>query len=160
MGATTRITKDVKEKAEVLQRYFMSVFTKEETNPPRIPKKTAHIMNDIVISREQVAMKLKELNPSKSQGPDHIHPKVLKELYNILDLPLSIIFNSSVQNTEIPKDWKESIVTPIYKKGPKNDPGNYRPVSLTSIPSKVLESIIKDQIIDFITHNNLLSPAQ
>jgi hypothetical protein len=44
----------------------------------------------------------------------------------------------------VPKNWKEAIVTPIYKRGPKAEPGNYRPVSLTSVPCKVMESLIKD----------------
>ena len=91
----------------------MSVFTKEKGNPPSIPKKTMHKMTDFNVTKELVSKKLKELNPTKSQGPDNIHPRVLKELYNTLDLPLSIIYNSSLQKSEIPSDWKESIVTPI-----------------------------------------------
>jgi hypothetical protein len=56
--------------------------------------------------------------------------------------------------------WKTINVTPIYKKGAKADPGNYRPVSLTSVRCKILESIVKDTMMDHLLRKNLLSPSQ
>ena len=52
------------------------------------------------------------------------------------------------------------MVVPIYKKGPKGDPGNYRPVSLTSIPGKLMESIIKDELMGHLLENNLIKETQ
>jgi hypothetical protein len=57
----------------------------------------------------------------------------------------------------LPTDWKEAQVTPSFKKCDKNCPGNYRPVSLTSVVCKVMESVVKDRLIDHLTANNLLS---
>ncbi len=60
---------------------------------------------------------------------------------------LEMIFNMALETGRSPQDWKLADVTPISKKGTKGDPGNYRPISLTSVPCKVLESIVKDRII-------------
>jgi hypothetical protein len=69
------------------------------------------------------------LNPTKAQGPDNILPKVLKELSKELALPLSILFNKSLETGTIPLDWNSAEVVAIFKKGTRSDPGNYRPVS-------------------------------
>ncbi|KFM12913.1 hypothetical protein AS27_00888, partial [Aptenodytes forsteri] len=79
---------------------------------------------------------LRHLDAHKSQVPDGIHPRVLRELAEVLAKPLSIIYQQSWLTGEVPDDWRLANVTPIYKKGRKEDPGNYRPVSLTSVPGK------------------------
>jgi Reverse transcriptase (RNA-dependent DNA polymerase) len=84
----------------------------------------------------------------------------LKELVNELSLPLTIILRRSLDENKIPQDWKEAVVTPIYKKGTKSDPGNYRPVSLTSVPCKLLESIINDAITEHLSTNKLINDSQ
>ena len=71
-----------------------------------------------------------KLNVCKSMGPDDIHPRVLKEMADVVAEPLSIIFEKSRLSGEVPDDWRKGYVTRIYKKGSKEDPGNYRPVSL------------------------------
>ena len=79
-------------------------------------------------------------------GPDGIHPRVLKELPGVLAKLLSSIYQQSWLTREVPTDWKLANVTPIHKKGQKDDPGNYRPVSLTSVPGKLMEQIILSTI--------------
>ncbi|KAK4824609.1 LOW QUALITY PROTEIN: hypothetical protein QYF61_016878 [Mycteria americana] len=79
---------------------------------------------------------LHHLDTHKSVGLDGIHPRVLRELVEELATPLSIIYQQSWLTGEVPDDWRLANVTPIYKKGWKEDPGNYRPVSLTSVPVK------------------------
>ena len=68
-----------------------------------------------------------------------MHPHVLREMAELIAKPLSVIFEKSHRIGEVPVDWRKSNVTPVFKKGKKEDPGNYKPVSLTSVPGKVME---------------------
>ncbi|KFW83748.1 hypothetical protein N305_03324, partial [Manacus vitellinus] len=95
-----------------------------------------------VIKEETISDLLSHLDPHKSMGPDGIHPRVMRELAEELAKPPSIIYQQSWLTGEVPDDWKLANVPPIHKKGRKEDPGNYRPVSLTSVPGKVMEQII------------------
>ncbi|KFU87733.1 RNA-directed DNA polymerase from mobile element jockey, partial [Chaetura pelagica] len=85
---------------------------------------------------------LSNLDIHKSMGLDGMHPRVLRELVEVIARPLSIIFSKSWVKGEVPEDWRIANVTPVYKKGKKEDLGNYRPVSLTSIPGKVMEQLV------------------
>jgi len=76
---------------------------------------------------------LRHMNTYKSMGPDGMHPRVLRELADELAKPLSIIFQQSCLTGEVPDDWRIASVTPISKKSQKEDPGNCRLVSLTSV---------------------------
>ena len=93
-------------------------------------------------------------------GPDGIHPRVLKELAGVLTKPLSIIYQQSWLTREVPTDWKLANVTPIYKKGRKDDLGNYRPVSLTSVPGKLMEQLIQSTITQHMWDNQMIRPSQ
>ncbi|KFQ85035.1 hypothetical protein N337_05384, partial [Phoenicopterus ruber ruber] len=95
-----------------------------------------------IIQGEMVSDLLHHLDTHKSMGPDGIHPRVLREMAQVLTKSLSTIYQQSWLTGEVPVDWKLANVKPIYKKGQKEDPGNYRPVSLTSVPEKVMEQII------------------
>ncbi|KFW82323.1 hypothetical protein N305_03489, partial [Manacus vitellinus] len=99
-----------------------------------------------VIQEETVCDLLSLLDPHKSMGPDGIHPRVMRKLAEELAKPLSIIYQQSWLTGEVPDDWKLANVTPIHKKGWKEDLGNYRPVSLTSVHGKVMEQIILSTI--------------
>ena len=118
-------------------------------------------LNDIHITKETVLKKLKNLDPTKSPGPDGVHARLLKELSEELAEPLAIIFTKQLEEGSLPKVWKDANVTPIYKKkGDKSNPGNYRPISLTSIVCKVMESIIRDDVMKHLNDNELLSCNQ
>ncbi|KFQ41628.1 hypothetical protein N333_04962, partial [Nestor notabilis] len=96
---------------------------------------------------------LKNLNVHKSMGPDEIHPQVLKKLANEVAKTLSIIFERSWQSGEVPDDWKK---TPIFKNGKVEDPGSYRPVSLTSVPGKILEQILLERMLRHMKNNEVV----
>ncbi|GAB0204157.1 mitochondrial enolase superfamily member 1 [Grus japonensis] len=93
-------------------------------------------------------------------GLGGIHPRVLRELAELLTKPLSIIYQQSWLTGKVPVDWRLANVTPIYKKGWKEDSGNYRPVSLTSVPGKVMEQIILSAIVWHIQDNQGIRPSQ
>jgi len=93
-------------------------------------------------------------------GPDGMHPRVLRELADVIAEPLPIIFERSWRTGEVPEDWRNASVTPIFKKGKKEDPGNYRPVSLTSIPGKVMEQLILEVIIKQVEEKKVIRSNQ
>ncbi|GAB0188088.1 mitochondrial enolase superfamily member 1 [Grus japonensis] len=103
---------------------------------------------------------LHHLDTDKSMVLDGIHPRVLRELGKVLTKPLSIIYQQSWLNGEVPVDWRLANVTPTYKKGQKEDPGNYRPVSLTLVPGKVMEQIILSAIMQHVQDNQVIRPSR
>ena len=152
------------DKANTLNKSFASVFTKENLeNLPSISIANwsdGKTITDLVVTPEAVENKLKMLNVNEAEGPDNIHPRILKELSKELSVPFSILFNKSLEMEIVPTEWKNAYVTALFKKGTKSDPGNYRPVSLTSVPCKVLESIIRDVIVDHMTLGKLYTECQ
>ena len=149
-------------KANCLNDFFAAVFTVEDTtNVPTMPNRhLLHHMNPLVVHQDTVLKELNKLNVNKAEGPDGIHPRLLFELRELLAEPLTIMFNKSLQEGRIPTEWKVAEVVPIFKKGAREEPNNYRPVSLTPIICKVLERIIKVHIMSHLEINDLLSDSQ
>ena len=104
--------------------------------------------------------KLQELDISKSPGPDGWHQRFLKESAEQLTVPLCVLFRKFLDSGFIPNEWKIAHVTPVFKKGNRQQSSNYRPISLTSALCKVFESILKDGITEFFATNHLLADEQ
>ena len=129
------ITDDPSEKANILNSFFSSVFTKEDTeNIPELSERyTNESLDTVKIEQTDTLKAIRKLKQSKSPGPDGIHNKILIETSEYLLEPLTKLFNKSMNSGKIPSEWKKAHVTPIFKSGDKHAANNYRPVSLTSI---------------------------
>ena len=106
---------------------------------------------------ERAIDKLKE---HSAAGPDGIAPRVVKEVKKELITPLTMLFRKSIDSGRIPDEWREAVVAPIFKKGKKSDPGNYRPVSLTNVIGKTLERIVKEELMRHVETEKVLTNAQ
>lgn len=163
-GETGELLVGNMEMAKALNEYFVSVFTIEDTkNIPTLDKQGAvgmEELNTIKITKEVVLGKLMRLKEDKSPGPDGLHPRVLREIaVGIVDA-LVIIFQNSLEAGTVPVDWKMANVTPIFKKGSKQKAGNYRPVSLTSVVGKMLETIIKETLTGHLDKHDFIGQNQ
>ena len=152
----------VSEKAEALNNFFSTTFTDE--NLTNIPDETGEILENFPdsfeITAESVQKQLEKLNQNKSPGPDGWHPVLLKSIADRISLPLSILFQKSLNEGILPSQWLKACVTAIHKKGEKGLPSNYRPISITSILCKIMESLVRDKLVEHLVQNNLISKFQ
>ena len=148
------------EKAEEFNGQFTDVFNKNEHTQVPLLDRSAPFMNDIVVSKDGVIKLLKGLNPSKALGPDELHPRVLKELATELGPVFAHLFQQSIDTGEIPKEWSLANICPLFKKSDRSLACNYRPVSLTCVPCKLLEHIVCSNIMAHLDEYKLLSYRQ
>ena len=118
-------------------------------------------MHTFTVDKEGVRKLLHGLNPHhKAEGPDHIPARFLKEFATELSPVMTLIFQASLQQGEIPDDWRQANIAPVFKKGDRSVAANYRPISLTSVCSKVLEHIIHSQIMKHLDTHQILTDQQ
>ena len=102
------------------------------------------------ITSHEVKCRLENLNPNKASGCDGVNPYVLKECTSSMSVPLAIISKKTLETGMLPGIWRDANISPIFKKGTTTEALNYRPVSLTSIPCKVMEGFIRETITDHL----------
>ena len=150
--------------ANLLNNYFSSVFNTNSLPPTTTYTSTnvnlEHVLPNFEITTDEVHKALDSLKTNKSPGPDKVYPKLLKETKSEILSSLTTVFNMSLRQGIVPSDWKKANVTPIFKKGDKQIPGNYRPISLTSVVGKLLESIIRDKIVRYLESHSLIGDSQ
>ena len=152
------INSDV-DKANLLNSYFTSQTIPPQSNIP-LPDfeyLTQARLDNIVINPSIVKKVLQNLDPSKASGPDEIGNRVLKLCADSLCNPLSLIFNKSLELGIFPDQWKEALVTAIFKKADRQLKVNYRPISLLCCLSKVFERIVFNDLYEYLTVNGLLT---
>jgi hypothetical protein len=148
--------------ADIFADVFSKVFTKESRDRiPAVPgPPNSTFLSDIDFLETVVCEKIRKLKVSKSPGPDLITAKVLSNCAAELSVPLSVLMKQSFRSGVLPPDWRSAIVRPIFKEGDKFDAANYRPVSLTFLVVKAMESIIYDQVVRFLLDCDLIPLQQ
>ena len=152
------LTATDEETAATLCEQFSSVFVREPDTCLDVNRMADNI--PVQFDEQTVLKKLLALKADKSPGPDLIHPLFLNKTASVLAKPISILFSRSFEEWKLPSDWKLAIISPIFKKGDKAKPENYRPVSLTSVLCKTMESIIRDEVVKYLQNEGLVSESQ
>jgi ribonuclease P/MRP protein subunit RPP40 len=157
------VVADSEKMANILNSWYCSVFTEEDLSnmpSPEVLYMGDNPLTEVDFTAGKVKKKLSNLKPTSAPGPDRVWARVLHDLSDALAEPLAMVFTSCLVEGVVPADWKRANVTPIFKSGSKGVPGNYRPVSLTCIVCKVMESVLRDSIVDFLAQNELLRLSQ
>lgn len=145
----------------VLNSAFCSVFTNEASGElPEYPHFAFPQMPKIEFSSEGIVNVINQLKNSSSCGIDGINAKILKNTKHISGSILSIIFQQSLDTGEVPLDWRIGKVIPVFKKGDRLSAGNYRPISLTSVCSKIMEHVIFSHVASFLSSASFFHPNQ
>ena len=151
-----KLAKTPSDKAELFNSYFSSVFQPSKPNQHQASTFSSSQLGtdaqlwEIKLSEVEVANCLRNLDTSKASGPDGIPARLLKECSQQIAPSLCSLFNLSLQFSWIPSEWKSADVAPIHKKDSKEPAENYRPISLLSIVSKVLERCVYSRFHDHI----------
>ena len=137
-NSTGRVVSDESEMAGLLNRYFASTFTQEQSGELPVAESIYRggeegLLQNIQVGVEEVKDQLGNLREDKAPGPDNMHPRVLSEVSEQVREMLTDIFYSSLKSGQVPEDWRVANVTSLFKKGSREELGNYRPVSLTSV---------------------------
>ena len=153
-----QVADSIESKANTLNDYYHKVFTTEDIShiPQPRHRHNGDILDQFVIYQEEVRKKLKKLKISSAGGPDGIQLRGMWWVSCSTNQVISAIIGWGT----LPHDWKQANITPIFKKGCCTEPGNYRPVSLTPVICKLMESVIRDQIMNHLRNNLLLSESQ
>ena len=159
------IISDGFEMTEILNEYFSSVFTTENISSLPVPvtkfedNKSKHL-GQLFLTPEMIAKKRKKMKNNKSPGVDGIPPKLLNKIVQQISTLLAKVFNLSLEEGIVNSERKEANITPLFKKGSRNKPDNYRPVSLTSVVCKLLETLIRDHMAEFLVKHKLINTSQ
>ena len=148
--------------AALLNEYFASTFVNDNgilpNFQPRVDANT--FLSYVPFDQGSILKKLNKLRAGTTSEPDNIPAQFLKHVSPYICQPLSFLFESFFLNSYIPPVWKIAHVRPIHKSGSASDVANYRPICLTCICGKVMESIISDHLLEFLLEHKLISKNQ
>jgi len=150
------------EKANALNDFFCTTFSDEDMSS--IPKEerlsNSELLDRFLITPKILLKKLQDMNAGKSPGPNGWHLVFLKNIADLIVKPLAFLFQKPLDKGFVPSVWRMVCITAIHKKEAKYICGNYLPVSRTSIICKLMKSIVRDQIVEHMSKNNLFSSKQ
>jgi len=150
-------------KAEVLNAFFASVFNSQtcylqDSQPSVLEDREGERNKPPITQEEAVNDLICHLDTYKSMWPHRVYLRVLKELAEELAKPLYVIYQHSWLTGKVPEGWRIANVMPIYKKGRKEDPRNYKPVSLTSMLGKIMERFLLTALTEHVKDNQGIRP--
>lgn len=150
------------EKANIFNKYFASVGTVDNNVLPSCRKVVSGntTLATIEFSSSNVKQAINKLRPNLSSGPDGLPPLLFKRLKHCLAGPLAMIYTQMLSVAAVPDEWKQAIITPVFKKGAAGCVSNYRPISLTCVASKIMERVIAHQMYSYFSDNCILHKAQ
>jgi Reverse transcriptase (RNA-dependent DNA polymerase) len=117
-------------------------------------------LSNIIFTPGLVNKAIKHLRSKSKGGPDSIPPEFYKKCSLWLSEPLAYLFQASFDAGFLPPIWSIAYITPIYKKGDRTDPANYRPIALTCVMCKLMEAVIKEQLLSYLLQHSLISKHQ
>jgi hypothetical protein len=161
-GSDETLLTDAIDKARTLQQTFSSNFVVDNGLLPAVSniEHSPNKLDHIVFTPALVRLAIKKLKHKTKGGPDCIPPLFFKNCCDELCYPLSCFFTISFDSGYLPPVWLTSFITPIFKKGNPVDANNYRPIALTATMCKLMESIIKDQMVRFMVDEGFITKCQ
>ena len=156
------MTSSASETAQQLADFYSSVYCPNDVihlHPESHGTSSVNV-DKLILSPKHVLDTLLKLNSKSSPGADEITPFILKSCALFLFEPLTKLFNLSLQSSVVPQEWKRGMIVPIYKGGNRSSISNYRPVTLLSVISKVLERLVANELVKHLEVNGLLATSQ
>ena len=161
---TGQLHYDPQKMADMLQQQYSSVFS-DPMNPAKrntmtSPPTLSENLSSIDFNKDDIVSAIDEISVDSATSEGEIPAKILKACRQPLAQALLILWKSSFDTGVIPMVYKEQFITPVYKKGNKTDPANYRPISLTSHVIKIFERVVRKRLVHYLEKNNLFSSKQ
>ena len=147
----------------ILQSQYQKAFSDPKSGikkPPENEHQDVPTLENIIFTEKDIIEAINDVPVHSAPGPDKITSKFLKECKNEIAPALLIIWRTSLETGEIPDILKKQSIVPIYKKGSKAVPANYRPISLTSHITKLFERVLRKHIVAYLENNHILHKSQ
>ena len=163
LDEANRLQSDPQKMSNILQHQYLKVFSNPDTgekNQPMPDTSNVPEFDDINITEEDIIAAINEISPYSAPGPDKIPAILIKEVKNEIAPALKILWQTSIDQGQIPSDLLKQTIIPIFKKENKSLASNYRPISLTSHLIKVFERVLRDKLIAHLESNNLITNHQ
>lgn len=157
-----------KEKAEEFNIFFTNLGENMANKIHKVVPAVNFLKNDKVenniffkpVTKNEVTILISKLKNSSAPGPDKLTATTIKNINEYIILPVTHILNICFQSGKIPSQWKESIVTPVYKSGDPSELTNYRPISVINNFAKIFENAVKSRLINFFHNHNVITDCQ